>query len=85
LGALGFRSLYLLAGPRMLETMLRDGRLSRLYVTIAHCLVGGEAFHTLIAGPELGAGGQLRLASLSYDATEPAGAGQWFAQFEPRH
>jgi riboflavin biosynthesis pyrimidine reductase len=83
LGDRGFRSLYLLAGPRMLETMLRDGMLARLYLTIAHCILGGEAFHTLISGPELGSVGRLRMASLYYDATAPEGAGQWFAQFEP--
>jgi riboflavin biosynthesis pyrimidine reductase len=84
LGGLGLRSLYLLAGPRMLDTMLRDRVLSRLYVTLAHRLLGGDGFHTLIAGPELGAAGRLQLNSLYYDAAEPEGAGQWFAQFEPR-
>jgi riboflavin biosynthesis pyrimidine reductase len=83
LGALGFRSLFLLAGPRMLDTMLRDRMLSRLYITVAHRILGGEAFHTLLSGPDLGAAGRLRMASLYYDATEPEGAGQWFAQFEP--
>jgi riboflavin biosynthesis pyrimidine reductase len=82
LGERGFRSLFLLAGPRMLETMLRDRMLARLYLTIAHCLVGGTAFHTLVAGPELGPAGRLRLSSLHYDAWQPDGAGQWFAQFE---
>lgn len=82
LGARGFRSLFLLAGPRLLETMLRDRMLARLYLTIAHCVLGGEAFHTLIAGPELGAAGRLTLSALHYDAAEPDGAGQWFAQFE---
>jgi riboflavin biosynthesis pyrimidine reductase len=83
LGALGFRSLFLLAGPRMLDAMLRDRMLSRLYITVAHSILGGEAFHTLLSGPDLGAAGRLRMASLYYDATEPEGAGQWFAQFEP--
>jgi len=82
LGARGFRSLFLLAGPRMLETMLRDRVLSRLYLTIAHRLLGGTAFHSLIAGPALGPAGRLLLSSLHYDAAAPEGAGQWFAQFE---
>ena len=82
LGARGFRSLFLLAGPRMLETMLRDRRLARLYLTVAHCVLGGAAFHTLIAGPELGPAGRLKLSALHYDAAQPDGAGQWFAQFE---
>lgn len=81
IGERGFRSAFLLAGPRMLETMLRDGMLSRLYLTLAHCLVGSEGFHTLIAGPELGPAGRLHLAAL-YQETAADGSGQWFAQFE---
>ncbi len=80
LGGLGFRSLFLLAGPRLLEAMLRDGRLDRLYLTLAHRLLGGERFHSLIAGPELGPAGRLRLAAL-YSATERV-EGEWFALFE---
>jgi riboflavin biosynthesis pyrimidine reductase len=82
LGQRGFRSLFLLAGPRMLETMLRGRVLARLYLTMVHCVLGGTAFHTLVAGPELGPAGRLRLSSLHYDAAQPDGAGQWFAQFE---
>jgi riboflavin biosynthesis pyrimidine reductase len=85
LGERGFRSLYLLTGPHMLETMLRDRCLSRLYLTLAHCIVGGERFHSLISGPELGPAGRLRLAELYYDASAPEGAGQCFAQFTPRY
>jgi riboflavin biosynthesis pyrimidine reductase len=80
LGERGFGSLFLLAGPRMLETMLRDRMLDRLYVTLVHRLLGGEDFHSLISGPELGPAGRLRLAALHYDPT--AGTGEWFAQFE---
>jgi riboflavin biosynthesis pyrimidine reductase len=82
LGALGYRTLYLIAGPQMLDTMLRDGCLSRLFQTLAHQLLGGEAFRTLLPGPELGPSGRLRLLSLHYDAASPEGAGQWFCQFE---
>lgn len=81
LGDRGFRSLFLLAGPRMLETMLRDGMLSRLYLTIVHRLLGGAPFHSLISGPELGVAGRLRLAALYQEATTDGGT-QWFAQFE---
>lgn len=85
LGARGFRGLFLLAGPRMLETMLRDGVLARLYLTLSHCVLGGTAFHTMVDGPELGPAGRLRLASLHYDAAEPEGTGQLFAQFDVPH
>jgi riboflavin biosynthesis pyrimidine reductase len=40
----GYRCLYLLAGPQMLETVLRDGSLSRLYLTMTHQLIGGRRF-----------------------------------------
>ena len=79
----GLRSHYLLAGPRMLDTMLRDGRLSRLYLTTAHRLLGGESFHSMLAGSELGKAGRLRLGALHYDSGTLDGTGQFFAHFEP--
>lgn len=79
----GFRSLFLLAGPRMLEAMLRDGVLSRLYMTVVHRLLGGEGFQSLISGPELGLAGRLRMSSLFFDPVGPENTGQWFVQFEP--
>ncbi|HYE34604.1 RibD family protein [Methylocaldum sp.] len=82
LGELGYRTIYLIAGPHMLDTMVRGGRLGRLFQTITHQLMGGEVFRTLLPGPELGPFGHLKLLSLYYDPTSPLGAGQWFAQFE---
>ncbi len=82
LGELGFRTLYLIAGPHMLDTMVRESRLSLLFQTITHQLMGGESFRSLVPGPELGLFGHLKMASLYYDPAAPNGAGQWFAQFE---
>ena len=79
---LGYRSLYLLAGPKMLKAMLRDRQLSRLYLTLRHRLLGGESFHTLVEGPRLGDAGLLALRALHYDQGEGDGIGQWFAQFD---
>lgn len=81
LGARGYRTLYLIAGPQMLDTMVRDGCLVRMFQTITHQLMGGEAFRSLLPGPELGSAGHVRLLSLYYDPESPPGAGQWFAQF----
>jgi riboflavin biosynthesis pyrimidine reductase len=81
LGERGYRSLYLIAGPHMLDTMLRNGRLGRMFQTITHQLMGGEFFRTLLPGPELGISGHLRMLSLYYDPASTNGAGQWFAQF----
>jgi riboflavin biosynthesis pyrimidine reductase len=85
LGELGYRCLYLLAGPQMLETMLRDRKLSRLYLTIRHRLLGGEHFHSLIHGPRLDEAGEMTLRGLYHDAGDDEAAAQWFAQFEPMH
>jgi riboflavin biosynthesis pyrimidine reductase len=78
----GFQSVFLLAGPLVLETMLRDGMLSRLYVTLAHRLVGGESFRSMIEGPPLQAAGRLKLTALYLDSESSNGVGQFFAQFE---
>lgn len=82
LAELGLTTIYLIAGPHMLDTMVRESRLSLLFQTITHQLMGGEAFRTLVPGPVLGPFGHLRMASLYYDAVAAHGAGQWFAQFE---
>jgi riboflavin biosynthesis pyrimidine reductase len=79
----GFRSAFLLAGPRMLETMLRDDVLSRLYITLTHRLLGGESFRSMIEGAELSAAGRLKLSALYLDSQSSNGTGQFFAQFEP--
>lgn len=82
LGERGYRTLYLIAGPNMLDTMVRESRLARLFQTISHQLLGGVSFSSLVSGPELGPFGHLRLASLYYDAETTHGVGQWFAQFD---
>lgn len=82
LGSLGYTRLYLLAGPEMLETVLRDRALSRLYVTLTHQIIGGEAFHTMASGPLLGEAGRLKLNTLYYDEQKPNGTGQWFSSFD---
>jgi riboflavin biosynthesis pyrimidine reductase len=79
----GFRSAFLLAGPRMLETMMRDAVLSRLYVTLTHRLLGGENFRSMIEGPLLQGAGRLNLTTLYLDSSSSNGTGQFFARFEP--
>ncbi|MGH8719292.1 MAG: RibD family protein [Burkholderiales bacterium] len=81
LARLGFKSIYLVAGPLMLATMLRDRVLSRLYLTISHQILGGENFHTLFRGEKLEAPAQFELRSLHYDSAKP----QSFAQFDCCH
>ena len=78
----GYRRLYLQTGPRMLETALRDGVLSRLYLTIRHRVVGGERFDTMLHGGLLGEAGMVRLVALYLDEAAGGDCGQFFACFE---
>lgn len=83
LGERGFRSIYLIAGPHMLDAMVRDCQMSRLFQTITHQLMGGAGFRTVSPpGPELGPFGRLKMRSLYYDPSSPDETGQWFAQFD---
>jgi riboflavin biosynthesis pyrimidine reductase len=82
LGELGYRTIYLVAGPQMLDTMVTQSRLALLFKTITPQLMGVEVFSSLVPGPELGPFGHLRMVSLYYDPAAPTGTGQWFVQFE---
>jgi riboflavin biosynthesis pyrimidine reductase len=83
LSGLGYQSIYLIAGPQMLDTMVREKQLSRLYLTITHQLIGGKDFRTLLTGSTLGPEGNLILESMYYDPYSPPGSGQFFMQFSP--
>lgn len=82
LEAMGYRSIYLVAGPQMLDTMLRHGRLVRLYLTQRHRLFGGQDFHSMVPGGELGEAGHLSLRTLYYDAFPEDGCTQLFASYD---
>lgn len=73
---LGYRRIYVVAGPSVFHTLMRAGAVQRLYLTFAHRLLGGEDFDTLTWGPELQPAPKLSLRSLFYDAAAPEGAGQ---------
>jgi riboflavin biosynthesis pyrimidine reductase len=79
---LGYKSIYLIAGPQMLDTMIREKQLSRLYLTMTHQLIGGKDFRTLLTGAPLGPEGNLRLQSMYYEPGSPPGSGQFFMQFD---
>ena len=76
----GYQSVYLAAGPRMLETMLHQQQLSMLYLTQSHQFLGGDCFHTPIPGNTGGPFGRLELQSLYLDLDRKK-TGQWFSQF----
>ncbi|MDD5410114.1 MAG: dihydrofolate reductase family protein [Methylobacter sp.] len=81
LSGLGYKTIYLIAGPQMLDTVIREKQLSRLYLTITHQLIGGKDFRTLLTGAMLRPEGNLILESLYYEQNSPPGSGQFFMQF----
>ena len=81
LSGLGYKTIYLVAGPQMLDTVIREKQLSRLYLTITHQLIGGKDFRTLLTGAMLGQEGNLILEALCYEQDSPPRSGQFFIQF----
>lgn len=79
LAALGFKSVYSVAGPQILHTLLTADVVDRLYLTFSHTLLGGEKFSTLVSGKRLQPPPRMRLRSLYHDATGPQ---QSFALYE---
>ena len=80
---LGYYRMYLIAGPHMLDTMIREQQLSRLYQTVSLQLLGGETFHTMIPGIPLGEKGQMQLRELYYDPGNDHQCAQLFTSFDP--
>jgi len=81
LSGLGYKAIYLIAGPQMLDTVVREKQLSRLYLSMTHQLIGGKDFRTLLTGAMLGPEGNLILEALYYEQDSPPGSGQFFMQF----
>lgn len=76
LAGAGYRSIYAVGGPHLLNTLLQAGRLDRLYLTFAGRILGGEDFSTFVYGSHLEPAPRLRLAQLYYDPLAPEGCGQ---------
>jgi riboflavin biosynthesis pyrimidine reductase len=85
LGQLGYRSIYAIAGPAVLNTLLRGRALDRLYLTQSHRLLGGMEFDTLNWGPVLSCPVSLQPLSLYLDKHAPEGASQLFAAYDCRY
>jgi len=78
----GYKSIYLIAGPMILHTMLEDRQLSRLYHTQSQQLLGGNDFHTLMSGKALSPPLNLKLSTLYYEPASNQASGQLFFQYD---
>ncbi len=74
----GFRNIYSIAGPGVLETLLRARVLDRIYLTQVHRLIGGVSFDTLFEGHLLNPPADFSLRALYYDKHGGDSCGQLF-------
>ncbi|MCP5143162.1 MAG: dihydrofolate reductase family protein [Gammaproteobacteria bacterium] len=82
LGDAGFRRIYVIAGPVVLETVLRADRLDRLYLTHSHRLLGGTKVDTLLEGAPFPDAPLLTMRQLWYDPPGAESPGQLFACYD---
>ncbi|MDP7536877.1 MAG: dihydrofolate reductase family protein [Methylococcales bacterium] len=82
LGQRGFKSIYLIAGPMILHTMLEDQQLSRLYQTQSQQVLAGNEFHTLVSGKAFSQPLNLKLSTLYYELASNQASGQLFFQYD---
>ncbi len=81
LASLGYRRVYAIAGPSVLHALVEGDALDRLYLTTAHCLLGGREFDTIAWGPEFSPARNMPLRALYLDRHLPEGAGQTLAVY----
>jgi len=76
-----YRRVYAIAGPSLLHTLADARALDRLYLTTAHCLLGGTEFDTFVWGKELQTALSLPLCAMYLDREAPKGCGQTMAVY----
>jgi riboflavin biosynthesis pyrimidine reductase len=79
----GYRNIAVIGGGELLDALVVDGALDRLYLTLACRMLGGQTFDTLLSGPILTPAPHFGLAALHYDA-EGADVEQIFAILDSR-
>jgi riboflavin biosynthesis pyrimidine reductase len=79
--ARGFATVYAIAGPEVLRTLIDADLLDRLYLTFALKLLAGNDFATLLRGPALEPPLQFELHQLYFATAGAANSPQIFASF----
>ncbi len=77
----GYRHIYLIAGPKMMHTMVQDQQLSKFYLSNSHQLYAAEHYRSFIEGKFLN-NTKLKLSSLYYDELSDNDCGQFFSSYE---
>lgn len=82
LGEMGYHSIYAIAGPGLLNTLLRAGMVDRLYLTQVHTLLGGQRYATLLEDEVLEPDARFELEALYFEHGINSKQGQFFAIYD---
>lgn len=82
MAGLGYQAIYSASGPKVLHLLLAAGMLDRLYLTLAHRLLGGDPFSSIVEGPLLAPAVGMRLHTAYHDAAALDGLGQMFLCYQ---
>ena len=82
LAALGYKTIYSSAGPKIMHLLLAGGVLDRLYLTHANRVLGGDPFSPIVEGGLLGTAVNLTTHTLYHDPHGLDGLGQLFACYD---
>ena len=77
----GYKSVYLVAGPHLLNDLIVRAWVDRMFLTISQQFLGGESFKTLLSGPVLEDHGCLQLQRLYMDPQGSNGVSQWYSEY----
>lgn len=81
LASQGYRSVYLVAGPDLLQDLVEQNYVQRFYMTMSHQLLGGNDVKSLLSGNALNAFGRMKLENMYMDAESSNELGQWYLEF----
>lgn len=77
----GYKSVYLVAGPQLLQDLIQCHYVDRFFVTINHQLLGGSEYKSILSGQQIDDAGNMQLQNLYMNIENSNGIGQWFADF----
>ncbi|MFK8026922.1 MAG: RibD family protein [Gammaproteobacteria bacterium] len=76
-----YRSVYLVAGPELLQDLIEYNYVHSFYMTMSHQLLGGKDFKSLLSGDVLNDSGRMKIENMYMDMESSNSLGQWYAEF----
>ena len=79
---LGYKTVFSTTGPKVLHLLLKAGVLDRLYLTIAHRLLGSSPFSSIVEGALLEPAQDFQLRTVYLDPHALDGSGQLLTSYD---